>query len=77
MMLPRLAWHQGINIAMAAPVAAPDNSKSPVMALPNNSRPRMLAQVMMVMNVSNIPARTAEILASKTKVRIRCLLFLN
>ena len=73
MMLPRLAWHHGINIAMAAPVAAPESSKSPVMALPNNSRPRMLAHVMTVMKVSKIPARTAEILANKTRKRIRYL----
>jgi hypothetical protein len=59
-----------MNIAIAAPVAAPESSKSPVMALPTNSRPKMLAQVMMVMKVSSIPARTAEILASKTKSRI-------
>ena len=73
MIFPRLAWHQGINMAIAAPVAAPESSKSPVIALPNNSRPTMLAQVITVMKVSKMPARTAEILASKTMVRINSL----
>jgi hypothetical protein len=60
-------------MAIAAPVAAPESSKSPVIALPNNSRPTMLAQVITVIKVSKIPARTAEILASKTMVRINFL----
>ena len=38
-MLPRLIWHQGMNSAMAAPVATPVNSKSPTMVSPVVLRP--------------------------------------
>jgi len=48
-----------MNKAIAAPAAAPDSSKSPVIGLLKNSRPMMLAHVIRVMNVSSTPAKMA------------------
>jgi hypothetical protein len=64
MMLPRLAWQYGMNSAMAAPVATPVSSKSPINEVSKRLRPITLKQVMSVIKINNKPARMANNLAS-------------
>src|SRR5688500_17787863 len=71
MMLPRLAWHKGMNIAMAAPAATPVSSKAPTMETPTVLRPIRLPHVMSVMPVSSTPARMAQRFASGSRIRKR------
>ena len=68
LMLPRRAWHHGMNNAIAAPAAAPVSSKSPTMVQPVVLRPITLTQVISVINVSSAPAATAQALASNSSV---------